>query len=352
MSNDIAKSLRGPEAYDVARAAIKALEDSKVWPTPVNFELWCVFLANPEGALAQELGSLLATGAPFTDLDSERLAATYLSKAKLDDQIRLAGDQLSGHLSEVGKVISAAQESELKFGRTLSEADRALNSDPDAVEVRAIAKTLSLAASELSVTHEGLAGRLETAARDVQHLQSQLEEARREAMIDGLTQLANRRAFDLRLAQLCDRPTTTPLTVAIIDIDHFKSLNDTWGHQTGDQVLRYIASAIGALARGSRFAARYGGEEFAIMFPGEDAASVHALLNGLRDEVASRQLKRRSTNDDLGTVTISAGFAERDGAETPVTLMDRADTALYRSKHAGRNRVTAAAPSGPDAVAV
>jgi diguanylate cyclase len=79
-----------------------------------------------------------------------------------------------------------------------------------------------------------------------------------------------------------------------------------------------------------------------MIFSGESAAQVERLLEEVREEVASRRLKRRSTNEDLGAVTISAGFAERRAAEPPASLMDRADTALYDSKHAGRNRVTRA----------
>jgi len=130
--------------------------------------------------------------------------------------------------------------------------------------------------------------------------------------------------------------------LAVLDIDHFKNFNDTWGHQTGDQVIRYVASVIGRVGAPPRFAARYGGEEFAMIFSGETAAQVEQNLHEIREEVGSRHLKRRSTNEDLGAVTISAGFAERKKAEPPVSLMERADAALYDSKHAGRNRVTRA----------
>ena len=131
------------------------------------------------------------------------------------------------------------------------------------------------------------------------------------------------------------------VSVAVLDIDHFKRFNDTWGHQTGDQVLRYVASVIGRVGdTPPRTAARYGGEEFSIVFPGEDAASVCALLDAIREEIGSRMLKRRSTNEDLGAVTISMGVAQRYANESPASLVERADKALYASKRGGRNRVT------------
>jgi diguanylate cyclase len=165
---------------------------------------------------------------------------------------------------------------------------------------------------------------------------------RRDATTDGLTNLSNRKAFDEELERICAEVEASgdTLTLAIIDIDHFKNFNDTWGHQTGDQVLRYVASVIGARGAPLRFAARYGGEEFALIFPREGAAKAAKILEDIRHEVASRVLKRRSTNEDLGTITVSAGFAERQRGETTHSIIERADGALYVAKRSGRNRIT------------
>ena len=159
-----------------------------------------------------------------------------------------------------------------------------------------------------------------------------------------LTNLANRKAFDEELERACAEADeeNASICLAVLDIDHFKGFNDTWGHQTGDQVIRYVASVIGRVAAPPRFAARYGGEEFAMIFPRESAAAVAATLEEIRVEVSSRMLKRRSTNEDLGAITISSGFAERKPSESGHSIMERADTALYASKRGGRNRVTAA----------
>jgi diguanylate cyclase len=157
-------------------------------------------------------------------------------------------------------------------------------------------------------------------------------------MTDALTGLPNRKAFDEALQRAC--AGDGPVSLALLDIDHFKKFNDTWGHQTGDQVLRYVAHVIGRLGVEPRFAARYGGEEFAVLFPGETAAQAVAALDEAREEIGSRILKRRSTNEDLGAVTISGGVAQLKPEESPLALVERADAALYRSKGAGRNRIT------------
>jgi diguanylate cyclase len=130
--------------------------------------------------------------------------------------------------------------------------------------------------------------------------------------------------------------------LALIDIDHFKRFNDTWGHQTGDQVIRYVASVIGRVGAPPRLAARYGGEEFAIIFPKADICSVNEEMDAARSEIGSRSLKRRSTNEDLGAVTVSAGLAQRQPGETPLNFMERTDAALYASKRTGRNKISQA----------
>ena len=187
--------------------------------------------------------------------------------------------------------------------------------------------------------------RLAESTQEVRRLREHLEQVRRDAMTDALTLLANRKAFDEALDRACADmdDSGAPLTLAVIDIDHFKRFNDTWGHQTGDQVIRYVASIIGRIGALPRLSSRYGGEEFAILFPSEAAAKAQQALEAIRTEISCRQLKRRSTNEDLGTVTVSSGLrAAPRRASPPPRLIERADAALYASKRAGRNRTTSA----------
>lgn len=342
MSGDVEITLRGPEAYKIARKAIELMEKHGVWPTPLNFELWSHFVADPKGALAIELGRLLSTGEPLTETVSEELAAAYLAKARLNEQIRDAGDQLSKELDAVSRAINKAQKSNEDYGQTLAGASKGLDGAKDADQVKAMVASLSAATRKVQKENRSLEQRLADSTSEVQRLREHLEQVRRDATTDGLTNLANRKAFDEELARACAEADETgaALTLAVLDIDHFKNFNDTWGHQTGDQVIRYVASVIGRVGATPRFSARYGGEEFAIIFPGEEAALVARSLEEIREEVASRMLKRRSTNEDLGTVTISAGLATRRKGETGACVMERADAALYASKRSGRNRIT------------
>jgi diguanylate cyclase len=342
MPGEVDLTLRGPKAFEVARAAIDMMEQSKVWPTALNFELWLHLVADPSGALALEIQRLLSSGEPITDFVAEDLAQTYLPKLRLHDQIKDAGDQLSQELATVSQVIQTAQKSSAAYGKHLAGASKELTDDIEAGELKALVSGLTEATSRVQTENRNLEQRLAESTAEVGRLRDHLVQVRRDATTDGLTNLANRKAFDEELERACLEADASgeAVQLAVLDIDHFKNFNDTWGHQTGDQVIRYVASVIGRVGAPPRFAARYGGEEFAMIFAREDAVQVERTLHEIRKEVASRRLKRRSTNEDLGAVTISAGFAERRPAEPPSSLMERADAALYDSKRSGRNRVT------------
>ena len=341
MAAEVESTLRGPQAYTLAREALEQMEGHKVWPTPLNFELWLHYLGDPKGALGLEIERMLKAGEPFTEEVSETLAQTYLPRARLNDEIRDAGAQLSKELKSVASAIATAQKTQEAYGRTLADAGENLQNG-DAGEVRQVVETLSDATRKVQSDNARLEQRLAESTREVNLLREHLEQVRRDAMTDALTTLANRKAFDEHLERICAEADAAkaPVALALLDIDHFKRFNDTWGHQTGDQVLRYVASVLGRVAQSPRVAARYGGEEFAMIFPQERTPLVEAALNSVREEIASRQLKRRSTNEDLGTITISAGVAQRREGEDPAAFMERADAALYVSKRSGRNKVT------------
>ncbi|WP_226634122.1 GGDEF domain-containing protein [Brevundimonas poindexterae] len=335
-------TVRGPEAYGLARRVLDDMEAAGVWPTPVNFELWLHYLGDPEGALGREIRRILAAQEPFSESTSEMLASEYLPRGRLNEEIRDAGRMLDKELSTVATTIANAHKSQVEYGVTLADASGRMDGVESPETLKTLISTLADATHKAQSQNSALEQQLEHSTREVAKLREHLEQVRRDAMTDALTNLANRKAFDEHLEGSVDAAHATgkALTLAVIDIDHFKRFNDTWGHQTGDQVLRYVASVLGRSARSPRLAARYGGEEFAMIFPEESTAAVDQALKSVLKEIASRALRRRSTNDELGAVTISAGYARLRPEETPSSLLERADAALYASKRAGRNRVT------------
>ena len=130
-----------------------------------------------------------------------------------------------------------------------------------------------------------------------------------------------------------------PLSVLLIDIDHFKNFNDNFGHGVGDQVLRLMAKVLRERVREIDLPARYGGEELIAVLPGADLATCAAVAERIRRTIAECQITRRSTGEALPSITVSIGVGQFQLGESMADLIDRCDRALYLAKRSGRNRV-------------
>ena len=175
-------------------------------------------------------------------------------------------------------------------------------------------------------------------------LRADLDQARREADFDCLTGLPNRRAFEREYAKAEQDAHTqgASLHVAICDIDRFKSVNDRFGHETGDGLLRAVAGMLGECAADGCFVARHGGEEFVLLLRGISRADSVARLDRVRAALNERRFISRQTRQPIGTISFSAGIADVMAVSNPREALAQADAALYRAKESGRNRVLCA----------
>ena len=160
------------------------------------------------------------------------------------------------------------------------------------------------------------------------------------ANTDPLTGLLNRQSFAETFERLTNVETQSrdKLAVAIMDIDHFKAINDTYGHQAGDTVIRYITASIKSSMRGSDPIFRWGGEEFLVLLPGANQNQAEARLESLRIQLNNSKVQLETT-DDYPTVTLSIGLTIYKPGETSATVLNRADQALYAAKTNGRNQI-------------
>lgn len=200
--------------------------------------------------------------------------------------------------------------------------------------------------AEGELTREEAREQIESYSIVLEFQMQELEKANAEleslATCDGLTGIKNRRAFGTRLKEEVARATrySLPLSLLLLDVDHFKSYNDTFGHPAGDEVLKTVAQVLDNSARETDTAARYGGEEFAVLLPQTDAAGAWVIAERIRRAIADHPWPNRS-------VTVSVGVAHLlPVVDTDSQLIARADEALYQSKAGGRNQVSAS--SGPD----
>ncbi len=165
------------------------------------------------------------------------------------------------------------------------------------------------------------------------------------ASIDGLTEIPNRRYLDENLSREWrrSRRSGTPLSVILMDIDHFKRYNDCYGHRAGDDCLKRVAHAlVGACQRGCDFVARYGGEEFAAVLPGMDKQEALVFANKLRDAVNALNIPHKaSLNADHVTISLGIATSETGQVYAEQVLLEEADLGLYQAKDSGRDQIVA-----------
>lgn len=172
-------------------------------------------------------------------------------------------------------------------------------------------------------------------------LRQSLDRARQDANIDHLTGLPNRRAFEQVLESEYGAAQTRsePLCLAFCDIDHFKRVNDTHGHDTGDRVIQAIAQMLQLLSDDKCHVARHGGEEFVMLFRGKTLEQAHQVLDSARKNLAQRRFVNRKSDVEIGHITISGGVANVFAYPDARAALAAADTALYRAKRGGRNQI-------------
>lgn len=334
--------------------SVKAMERIKkedILPTPENYELWYVYYARSIPEVVRVIDAITDTGQQITDYVCSTLYNRFLSDLRNEETVRNTGTQVQNTIQSVSSVVQGVQEATKNYGNTLSQVNNKIGAAKSQAELQDAVKLASQSTATMVQQSNQLEEMLIQSNAAMEELRRDLEHVRREAMTDGLTGLANRKSFDSEFDRVFSdsEKNRTSFTLLMLDIDHFKSFNDNFGHQVGDQVLRLVARTLKDSIKGKDFAARYGGEEFAIILPDTDLAGAVIVGNALRKAVASKDVINRSTGKVLGRITMSVGVAEYADDKTVEDLIERADSALYTAKHNGRNQVAAAPSAGSTA---
>jgi diguanylate cyclase len=227
------------------------------------------------------------------------------------------------------------------YDNTLSGATEKLAVAQGRDQVKAIVDSLMRSTGEMRETNKALRDRLTLSKSEISDLQQSLEAIRAESLTDPLTGLGNRKYFDRSIDAAVQNALDNgePLSLLMFDIDHFKSFNDSYGHLTGDQVLRLVGLSLKQTIKGQDITARYGGEEFAVVLPNTALRQALTVADHIRRAVMAKELKKKSTGEILGRVTISVGVSMLKPGDDTDSLIERADACLYAAKRSGRNRV-------------
>lgn len=310
--------------------------------TPVTFTVWFEYAAGMNGRLNQALDQLLKTQPRLSDADIWTLHQSFV--ADVDPQaMQRIGSDLQRVMNAMGEAASRTGDSAGAFGEQLQALATDLHRVDSSLDLPAMAQALEGTARMRSAA-QTLETEVKTSRTEIQRLQGELTRVRDESLTDTLTRILNRKGFDLKLADMVALPTQPDLVHGLImlDIDHFKNVNDTRGHVMGDRVLQAVGEVLkGCLPSSSPTAvARYGGEEFAMVVPNCTEQDCVNLAELARTRVKALKIRDRRTQEVVLTVTVSAGVAFLQSGDDVLTLITRADTALYQSKQGGRDRVT------------
>ena len=330
-----APAQRADPATGVGQDALHFLSEHGLDHGPVNYALaWCV-KAERRSMVAMAVDAILMEGRTLTQSDVDRIMAVEarLPVGSPDGAPGAADprqDALRHQTLRLADLAAGAASQSSAFGRDLSTGLFHLTGGTQSVEQIVSAMVLRT---------RGVEEKLQAASREIEDLRQQVESTRDDAQRDALTGLPNRRGV---LAELAKR-RPGPGVVALCDVDHFKVVNDRYGHGVGDRVLKGVAASL-AQSVGLHMVARWGGEEFLILLDGIAMDEAAPLLDRARTDLAARSFKLRATDEPLGTVTVSIGAAPLVGS-TADDAIEAADRMLYAAKGAGRNRL-ATAPRG------
>lgn len=334
--------LTGDKGRATGHLAVDGVIDKELSASPQNYELWLHYQNDWTPGLCKEIDDYLEKTGFLDEQQTEVLYDKYFNSSRFSAHVAQTGAKLASELTAALQALNLAGHRTEEFSGHLDDAAEVLGQNTLPPErILEIVSELSAATQEMSAQNAELTKKLEESSSEINDLRQHLQTIRTEALTDALTGVANRKQFDnmMRFRVQEARNIDYPLTLAICDIDHFKTFNDTWGHQTGDQVIRFVAATLERLALKDHLVARYGGEEFAIIMPRVTSEEATGILERMRRAIEVKKLKRKSTGDSLGNVTMSFGAAELVEEDSCSSLIRRADEQLYSAKRNGRNRV-------------
>ncbi len=329
---------------ELLRLAVPMMSKQAAALHPVSYAVWYEYVAQANPALRSAVDQALAQHGRLDEAGTHSLFQQHVAEISVDTGQRVA-DGFQRVLSSMAESAVRAGDQTARFGTSLSRLSAELGPSDNPVVGEVLEHTRDMLAA---MNH--LQKRLDSSLNEIGNLRSEVQRARHESLVDSLTGLANRRSFQERLAaclatHAADPAGSVPCLVAG-DIDHFKQINDRYGHGFGDQVLRAVGRILKSVVADQGLAARLGGEEFALLLPAASLDRAEQIAERVRATVACSRVRRKSGEVIDERLTISLGVTHFLDGEAMNEFVERADRALYESKRAGRDRVTVVGHQG------
>ncbi len=329
------------EAAEITRMVLPTLARLQLPVNPINYALLYDYYSGRNEELTAELDKIIDGSQPYSEGKAKELFLRYVINPGAEKMEKI-GDEVRRLLAEVAVMMNEAGNDVSTYGDVLGHTKEQLESNDGMNEVQLVVSSLLKETTTMMETNKRFERQLQETTEEMSLLRMELSEMRQQASMDSLTGLANRKTFDATLesALVSAANEGKNLCLMMLDIDHFKKINDQHGHLIGDKVLKYVAATLKKMVKGKDLVARYGGEEFSIILEDTPTSGAVALAESIRMVIEQSKLKRTDTDESLGDVTISIGLENMRAGDDSNGLIARADTALYHSKNKGRNKVT------------
>ncbi len=328
------------KAGEYLRLALNYISKYNLPVNPINYTVWYEYVSGKNIKLKKAIDHSFETAKPLDAVRVKTLYQKYVADgdriviSKLLTQISLMLKDITSHVSETEGDLSG-------HGKNLGELAVQISEVHDYGEIKTIVDQMIVETKELVNSGKRLQTRMKISSDDLKQLKQELEKSQQEAQTDALTSLINRRGLEkrLELERIRARQNDAPFSIIMVDIDHFKRINDNFGHLVGDSLLRSIALLLKDHLRRNDIAARYGGEEFLILLPETGVEGAGAVGEKIRKTLSTKEWKLKENGKNMGKITVSMGIASYKFNEPEKNLIKRADDALYLAKTRGRDRI-------------
>ncbi len=319
--------------------ALEKITKAQLPYNPISYLMWYEYAKGEDEQLKRSLELLLKQNNPIDFDQITRLHKKHMGANKLE-LAEQTSRELQNILTEMVTQLSASSSGIENRGNTLNTYADELNKAASLDIITKIAKNIITETKSVVQSSKALKNQLDSAQSKINVLTQELEGVKKTAQTDSLTTLLNRHGFDENMAKIMEGKDNfhEPLSVIMLDIDHFKKFNDQYGHLVGDNVLKMLGKHLKNHIKGQDIAARFGGEEFILVLPKTPIKGAYLLAQQIRLGVADMKLKIKDTGEPIDQITISLGVALLKSDESLDAAIKRADDALYRAKNQGRNR--------------
>ncbi len=328
------------EIITIQQAVIPQMTSLDIPVSPQNYAIWYRYVGGEDQELNDVIDVMLKRNDKFTEETMNMLHSQFSGELHGEDLEDLR-NELQALVTTVYKSVAEISGESTGLSDTLVDSAGLISQAGSVDEIKEVISKVVSDTRQFGEKSAQLGARFEAAQEEMESMRELLSSLQSEVRRDELTGIPNRKAFDEMLTKQISLGSRQkrPFSLLMIDIDHFKNVNDTFGHLIGDEILKFMAGRIESRLRTEDMVARFGGEEFTAILPETVAADAFHLAYELCKYFAKTSLKRGTEPKNVGKVTISVGIAEFKGEETPKELLARADQALYKAKNSGRNQV-------------